>query len=509
MKKIYLSFILVFFAALVAKAQDVDPEFGPRENDSVTNKLSHYLVFDIGGGMHIHTYDMSDYGSKKPGLGFMARAGYRLFFNQHWGIGTELNLKNYSTFATLNSVQEINNAIDEEGEQYVNRTYFQDLKEKQNQLTLNIPLGVYYQTQLSEKWKLVGGLGMFYQLKELTNKYKTTDGTLETRGYYSRFNSPEEELHSMPQHNFYTADGFKGDNQKLSCLGIFGEGNFLYKLSERIELDLGLYLSYGLNYQSESVGKLVYNPDCMDKTAYQNPTYNGVLESNIVDKSNPFAVGLMAGIRYKLGRFGKDHKMNGEGDDNDLINNVPVDSTQNNVSDTLTIEIVPDDPNVNIADNGGDKDNNDLTGNGNDKNNGGNNNRTDNGKFKTPGEILVEELKKFNKVSVNFAFNDATLKLTPAQIEMFNAVAKFMDEYPNLKLHIVGHTCNIGTLQQNMYVGQKRADATKKELISRGVEASRITTESKAYLDPLVPNTNEENRAKNRRIEFSVTEQQK
>ncbi len=506
MKKILLSLIVVFLASFVSNAQDIDPEFGPKENDSVTNKLSHYLVFDFGGGMHIHTYDMSGFGSKRPGLGFMTRAGYRLFFNNHWGIGTELNLKRYSTIATLDYVQEIDNAVDEEGEVYANRTYFNDLKEKQNQLTLNIPLGVYYQTQLSEKWKVVGGLGMFYQIKELSNKFKTTAGSLETRGYYSRFNGKDEELHSMPQHNFYTAADFKGDNAKLACLGIYGEGSMLYQLTQRLELDLGIYLSYGLNYQSESAGNLVYNPDCMDATAYKNAKYNGVLESSIVEKSQPLAIGLMAGVRYKLGRFGKDRKMPDDIDQN--VINVPVDSTDNNVADTLTIEIVPDINNNDslVVDNGND----DITGQGHDGDgngvdNGGN--KVDNGKNKTPGEILVEELKKFNKVSVNFAFNDATLKLTPAQKEMFDAVAKFMDEYPNLKLHIVGHTCNIGTLQQNMYVGQKRADATKKELMSRGVDSSRITTESKAYLDPLVPNTNEENRAKNRRIEFSVKDQ--
>jgi len=508
MKKIIFS-MLFALAAFAVQAQKIDPEFGPKENDTASNKIAQYLVFDLGGGLHIHTYDMDDLGSKKPGLGIMARAGYRLFFNENWGIGTELNFKKYTTIATLDGVQEIANAVDEDNDSYTHRTYFNDLKEKQNQLTLNIPLGVYYQRPLSEKWNLTAGLGMFYQIKELTNKYETTEGSLETRGYYQKYNV---ELFGMDQHNFYTAEGFDGENEKLSCLGIYGEGSVLYKLTERLELDLGVYLSYGLNYQSESTGKLVYNPDCMDATAYQNAKYNGVLESSVVDKSQPLALGVMAGIRFRLGKSGKDSKKD---KGNDEPEPVKIDSLPQNIPDTLVIEIIPDLPDSSnvVVDNGDD----DITGKGHDGNDVDKDN-DDNGnvvvddnsgknKGKTPGEILVEELKKFNKVSVNFAFNDATLKLSDTQKEMFAAVAKFMEEYPNLKLHIVGHTCNIGTLQQNKYVGQKRADATKKELISRGVEASRITTESKAYLDPIAPNDTEENRAKNRRIEFSVKEQ--
>ena len=53
-----------------------------------------------------------------------------------------------------------------------------------------------------------------------------------------------------------------------------------------------------------------------------------------------------------------------------------------------------------------------------------------------------------------------------------------------------------------MRVGLKRANTVKQKLVDLGVSASQISTESKAFDEPMVPNTSDENMAKNRRVEF-------
>jgi len=53
-------------------------------------------------------------------------------------------------------------------------------------------------------------------------------------------------------------------------------------------------------------------------------------------------------------------------------------------------------------------------------------------------------------------------------------------------------------------VGLARANTVKNILMDMGVPESQITTETKYYLEPLVPNTSEENRAKNRRREIII-----
>ncbi|MBO7462063.1 MAG: OmpA family protein, partial [Bacteroidales bacterium] len=65
----------------------------------------------------------------------------------------------------------------------------------------------------------------------------------------------------------------------------------------------------------------------------------------------------------------------------------------------------------------------------------------------------------------------------------------------------IGHTCDIGTEEQNKAVGLKRAEAFAQELIDRGVDRSRIECDTRWFKEPLVPNTSEKNREINRRVE--------
>ena len=73
-----------------------------------------------------------------------------------------------------------------------------------------------------------------------------------------------------------------------------------------------------------------------------------------------------------------------------------------------------------------------------------------------------------------------------------------------MKLQIVGHTSAEGTKEVNIRIGMARATAVRDIFIKKGVSASQMTTETKYYLEPLVPNTSEENRAKNQRTEIII-----
>jgi len=75
---------------------------------------------------------------------------------------------------------------------------------------------------------------------------------------------------------------------------------------------------------------------------------------------------------------------------------------------------------------------------------------------------------------------------------------------------IVGHTDGKGTEAYNYRLGQRRADSVAQYMISRGIPASLITTQSRGKLDPVAPNTlpngkdNPEGRALNRRVEVTT-----
>ncbi|MFN5912459.1 MAG: OmpA family protein, partial [Bacteroidota bacterium] len=80
-----------------------------------------------------------------------------------------------------------------------------------------------------------------------------------------------------------------------------------------------------------------------------------------------------------------------------------------------------------------------------------------------------------------------------------------LQELPELTIEISGHTSSEGNEGHNMTLSQKRADAVKNWLVSKGISADRMTTIGMGSTENIAENDTEENREKNRRIEFSIT----
>ena len=68
----------------------------------------------------------------------------------------------------------------------------------------------------------------------------------------------------------------------------------------------------------------------------------------------------------------------------------------------------------------------------------------------------------------------------------------------------VGHTDWIGTDKYNQKLSERRANAVKAYLVSKGVPAEKIFTEGKGKKQPIASNKTREGRAKNRRVEVEV-----
>jgi outer membrane protein OmpA-like peptidoglycan-associated protein len=90
--------------------------------------------------------------------------------------------------------------------------------------------------------------------------------------------------------------------------------------------------------------------------------------------------------------------------------------------------------------------------------------------------------------------------------EKLDLTVELMRDYPSLKIRITGHTCNKGTHEANVRFGMQRAESAKNYLISKDISADRIEIASKAELEPVAPNNNEENRRKNRRVQLEILE---
>jgi peptidoglycan-associated lipoprotein len=99
-----------------------------------------------------------------------------------------------------------------------------------------------------------------------------------------------------------------------------------------------------------------------------------------------------------------------------------------------------------------------------------------------------------------FAFDD--YNLSTHSKENLEKIASWMSKNATARIQIQGNTCDIGTAEYNLALGERRAGSAKKYLEGLGVSADRLSTISYGLERPLVPNTNEENRSKNRRDEF-------
>ena len=87
---------------------------------------------------------------------------------------------------------------------------------------------------------------------------------------------------------------------------------------------------------------------------------------------------------------------------------------------------------------------------------------------------------------------------------MLDEAITAMKENTTLRLEIEGHTCNIGTAEYNLALGDRRANAVKDYLTSRGVTADRLSTISYGEERPKYDNAREETRRLNRRAALTV-----
>ncbi|BCX16669.1 MAG: membrane protein [Geminicoccaceae bacterium] len=91
----------------------------------------------------------------------------------------------------------------------------------------------------------------------------------------------------------------------------------------------------------------------------------------------------------------------------------------------------------------------------------------------------------------------------PESAETIAEIAKLLKADPKLELYVVGHTDNQGSLDYNLGLSKRRAQAVVDELVKKhGIAANRLTPAGVAMLAPKAPNDSEDGRAKNRRVEL-------
>jgi OmpA-OmpF porin, OOP family len=121
-----------------------------------------------------------------------------------------------------------------------------------------------------------------------------------------------------------------------------------------------------------------------------------------------------------------------------------------------------------------------------------------------PALVVVTDCEVKITQQIHFEYNKD--KIRPESFPILDAVVEVLQKNPDIKLEVQGHTDNRGGAKYNKDLSNRRAGSVMKYLVSHGVPAERLAYYGYGFDRPLVPNTTDENRALNRRVQFVRTE---
>ncbi|MDO1448071.1 PorP/SprF family type IX secretion system membrane protein [Rhodocytophaga aerolata] len=109
-------------------------------------------------------------------------------------------------------------------------------------------------------------------------------------------------------------------------------------------------------------------------------------------------------------------------------------------------------------------------------------------------------LKEDNAIQFKFNSED----LDESSYPYLDQLAISLQQSPDYRLLIIGHTDDTGSASYNQSLSLRRAQRVADYLAEKGINRSRFTINGKGESQPLVPNINDQQRALNRRVEFTL-----
>lgn len=101
---------------------------------------------------------------------------------------------------------------------------------------------------------------------------------------------------------------------------------------------------------------------------------------------------------------------------------------------------------------------------------------------------------------IEFAFDSA--EILPASERTLQHGLKILQDNPDVRVEVAGHTDNVGNAAYNRRLSRERAESVKRWLVDHGIDAARLTTRGYGASQPVASNDTPEGQARNRRIEF-------
>jgi outer membrane protein OmpA-like peptidoglycan-associated protein len=117
--------------------------------------------------------------------------------------------------------------------------------------------------------------------------------------------------------------------------------------------------------------------------------------------------------------------------------------------------------------------------------------------------VVVQGNEVKLKKQVHFATDSS--EIMPDSMALLEEIADVLNSHQEISsIEVQGHTDNTGTQPHNLRLSQERAQAVADALIKLGVDPMRLTAKGYGQQKPILPNTSEANRARNRRVQLII-----
>ena len=121
-------------------------------------------------------------------------------------------------------------------------------------------------------------------------------------------------------------------------------------------------------------------------------------------------------------------------------------------------------------------------------------------------DIPLQPIEKGASIVLkNIFFETNQYNLQPESMTELNKVVALLNDNPNLKIQIDGHTDNVGQSNNNLLLSENRAKAVVGYLLGKGISNQRLSYKGFGSTKPVADNATEKGKSLNRRTELSVT----
>ena len=472
-------------------------------------------LYIFGGGQVGKTnfnYALKE-GSTSGAVGYGGGVGIQYFFTYNVGLSLGFNVQRFNTKSLYSArLFEFPDQIDDEEHSNTLRIKLLNWVEAQKTTFIDIPLMITLQKKFGMK-ELHGvyfGAGVKLQVP-VKSTYERSLGSVNVSAYYPDDNiifGEEGYSVELPQHNL-GANNYRfwsGKSQLKTGLAVTGEAGFLFGLSRRVDLRIGVMADYALlNIQKEQ--KVILNPTGIQQEGgfiADKVDYVGVLNSNQTNNNiRPFSLQGYLGLRIKLGGL-KDLEAQNEEKYGRFRDNQPDTIYIVSKRDTIIVQFPSDFADKIAA----------AAGTSRQGNKQANPDFIPAWYVLDPDDDLSDSLSRENVkakaqkvveiMSSSIYFDLGKYELKTEAIKVLDQKIAFMKRYPDLKISLIAHTCDIGDDKLNDQLSKNRAEMARFYMISQGISATRLQDVPMGKKFPTYPNTDEYNRSQNRRVDFKV-----